>query len=120
MNDDINQVELAGRLASDPVMRYTPGGKAVANARLATNRRSAGPNGTEWHNLVFWEGLAKTIMAEQLAEGDSLHVRGRLQTRSWEGQDGQKRRTTEVVVEELVSTKARASSPPLDEEAPFQ
>ena len=124
-DDDINRVELRGRLTKDPVMRYTPRGTAVANAGLATNRWTAGPNGkrqelTEWHDLVLWEGLAKQIMAAQLAKGDPLHVRGRLQTRSWEGQDGQKRRSFEVIVEEIVPTRARPSAPALDEEVPFQ
>ena len=124
MDDDINRCELRGRLSKDPEMRYTPRGTAVANVGLATNRWTAGPNGkrqelTEWHNLVFWEGLAKQVMAEELSKGDPLHVRGRLQTRSWEGQDGQKRRTTEVVVEDIIPTKARVGAPALDEEVSF-
>lgn len=122
--DDINRVELRGRLTNDPQMRHTPRGTAVASASMATNRWATAANGerrelTEYHNLVAWQGLAAQ-MAEQLCKGDMLHVRGRIQTRSWEGQDGQKRRTTEVVVEEIVPAKARVGQPALDEEVPFR
>ncbi len=123
-DDDLNRVELRGRVSKSPEMRYLPRGTAQVNVGLATSHWT-GPSGkrqelTEWHNVVALAGLAREIMAEQLSKGDPLHVRGRLQTRSWEGQDGQKRRTTEVVIEEIVPTKARAATPAVDEEVPFQ
>jgi single-strand DNA-binding protein len=121
--DYLNRVELCGRLTRDPEMRKTTRGTSLANIGLATNRWSTDADGerkewTDYHNVVAWSGLAGQLA--ELCRGDWLHIRGRLTSRSWEGQDGQKRRTTEVVVEEIVSTTARAATPALDEEVPFQ
>ena len=112
MNEDINRVELRGRLTQNPVLRNLADGRAVANVGLATNRWTAGSNGerrelTEYTNLVLWEALAKQVMRERLSKGDPLHIRGRLQTRAWEGKDGQQRRTTEVVVDQIVPVEGR-------------
>ena len=111
--DCLNRVELRGRLTRDPEMRYTPRGTAVANCSIATNRSVTTSDGehkefTEYHNLVGWEGFATQL--GELCKSDWLHVRGRIQSRSWEGQDGQKRRTTEVIVEEILPIERKAAA----------
>ncbi len=91
---------LIGNLGKDAETRHTPSGIAVVNFSLATPRRVKDPQTgewgekTEWHNIVLWRGEK---VAPYLTRGKKVYVEGRLQTRSWEGQDGQKRYTTEVV-----------------------
>ena len=97
----INKVILIGNLGKDPDLRYTPGGSAVVNFPIATNERWKDKNGqqqerTEWHNIVLWGRLAE-IANDYLRKGSSVYIEGRLQTRSWEDRDGNKRYTTEVV-----------------------
>jgi single-strand DNA-binding protein len=113
MPKDINQAELAGRLVRDPELRYTQTGKPVCNVSIVTSRWIGSANGegreaSEFHNLVGWTDLA-TQLAE-LRKGDRVHIKGRIQSRSWEGQDGQKRRTVEVVVEEILPADARTAA----------
>ncbi len=106
---NLNKVMLIGRLTRDPEMRYTPSGVPVTSFSLATNRYGQGPDGerkeyTDYHNIVVWN-IGKRNLAEitgqYLHKGSLVYVEGRLQTRSWEGQDGQKRKTTEVVGTEI-------------------
>lgn len=99
----LNHVVLIGRLCKDPELRYTPSGKAVANARLAVDRGTTNPQGekeTDFIDLVLWEKRAET-MANYKRKGDLIAVAGRLQMRSYETRDGQKREKAEVVVAEL-------------------
>ena len=102
----LNKVLLIGNLTRDPELRYTPTGSAVATFGLATNRSWVLESGerkedVEFHNIVVWNKLAE-ICAEHLAKGRQAYVEGRLSTREWEGQDGQKRRTTEVVADSVI------------------
>lgn len=97
----VNKAILIGRLGADPEIRYTPSGRAVTSFRMATNEVWKDKDGqqqdrTEWHNIVLWDKLAE-ISAEFLKKGSHVYVEGRLQTRTWEGQDGVQRRTTEIV-----------------------
>ena len=101
----INKVILIGNLGGDPEVRYTPGGAAVANVTLATNeswndREGQRQERTEWHRLVFWSKLAE-IVGQYLKKGSKIYVEGRLQTRSWDDQSGQKKYTTEIVVSDM-------------------
>ena len=105
----LNKVLLMGRLTRDPEMRYTPSGQPVSSFSIATNRYAVGNDGekkefTDYHNIVAWN-IGKRNLAEQVAQylhkGSLVYVEGRLQTRSWEGQDGQKRRTTEVIANDV-------------------
>jgi single-strand DNA-binding protein len=105
----LNRVMLIGRLTRDPEMRYTPSGQPVTSFSIATNRYTSGPDGerkefTDYHNIVAWNigkrSLAE-LVAQYLKKGSLVYVEGRLQTRSWEGQDGQKRRATEVVANDV-------------------
>jgi single-strand DNA-binding protein len=113
----LNKVMLIGRLTRDPEMRYTPSGTPVTTFGLATNRYGTGADGerrefTDFHNVVVWN-LGKRNLAEVAAQytrkGSLVYVEGRLQTRSWEGQDGQKRSRTEVVATEIQFLDTRGS-----------
>ncbi|MBI4032981.1 MAG: single-stranded DNA-binding protein [Candidatus Blackburnbacteria bacterium] len=109
----LNKVLLIGNLTRDPELRYTPQGTAVCSFGLATNRQWTTEEGekkedVEFHTIVAWNRLAE-ICAEYLKKGSQSYVEGRLSTREWEGQDGQKRRTTEVVANEVIFLGGRAS-----------
>jgi single-strand DNA-binding protein len=106
MAKSVNKVILVGNLGKDPELKHTGSGTAVATMTVATNERYKDKNGewqdkTEWHNVVLWSRLAE-IAAEYLKKGRSVYVEGRLQTRSWEDKQGQKRYTTEIVANDLV------------------
>jgi single-strand DNA-binding protein len=100
----VNKVILIGNLGADPETRYMPNGNAVANVSLATSeswrdRNTGQPQErTEWHRVVFFGKIAE-IVGQYLRKGSKIYVEGRLQTRKWQGQDGQDRYTTEVVVD---------------------
>jgi single-strand DNA-binding protein len=119
---------LIGRLTRDPEMRYTPSGQPVTSFSIATNRYASGPDGerrefTDYHNVVAWNigkrNLAE-LVANYLKKGSLVYVEGRLQTRTWEGQDGQKRRATEVVANDVqfLETRATAAVAASDDAAP--
>ncbi len=102
MARSLNKVMLIGRLGKDAETRYTPSGTAVTNFSLATTYRSKdGQTGewkesTDWHDIVLWRA---DKVAEYLTKGRQVYIEGRLQTRSWEDQNGQKRYRTEVVAD---------------------
>ena len=103
---NLNKVYLIGRMASDPEFRTTPSGQEVATLRVATSRiwndRTSGERreNTEFHTVVVWGRLAQ-IANQYLNKGSLAMIEGRLQTRSWEGQDGVKRYRTEIIAENL-------------------
>lgn len=110
----VNKVILIGRLGKDPDMRYTPGGTPVANFSLATNSAQKDSDGkwsdkTEWHNIVVFGKLAE-FAGEYLKKGKLAYIDGRLQTSSWEDQNGQKRYKTEVVANEIQMIGPRGES----------
>jgi len=116
---NLNKALLIGRLTKDPEMRYTPSGTAVTNFSIATNRWSSGPEGerkefTDYHNIVAYN-IGKRNLAEIVAQytrkGALVFIEGRIQTRSWEGQDGQKRRTTEIIANDVQFLDSRSSGP---------
>jgi single-strand DNA-binding protein len=100
----VNKVILIGNLGADPEVRYMPSGDAVANVRIATSDtwkdRNTGERQerTEWHNVVFFGKVAE-IVKQYVHKGSKIYVEGKLRTRKWQGQDGQDRYTTEVVVD---------------------
>ena len=101
----VNKVILLGRLGKDPEMRYTPSGTAIATFSMATNHRQKSQDGewvdkTEWHNLIAF-GKTAEIAGEYLKKGKQLYIEGRLQTSSWEDQQGQKKYKTEIVISDL-------------------
>ncbi|MBI5644176.1 MAG: single-stranded DNA-binding protein [Deltaproteobacteria bacterium] len=96
----VNRVFLIGFLGNDPDVRYTPDGTAVANVNLATsetrNKNGQKETKTEWHKVVAFGKVAE-ICGEYLAKGRQVYIEGKLQTRSWEDKDGNKRAATEIV-----------------------
>lgn len=108
----INKVILIGNLGADPEMRYTQDQSAVANFRIATSDRwtdrttNERRERTEWHRIVCFRRLAE-ICGEYLHKGSKVYIEGQLQTRSWEGQDGQTRYTTEVVARDMQMLDSR-------------
>jgi single-strand DNA-binding protein len=101
----VNKVILIGRLGSDPESRATSGGKAVANFNIATSENYKDRNGerqekTEWHRIVMFDRLAE-IAQQYLNKGKLVYIEGRLQTRTWDDKDGNKRYTTEVVARNM-------------------
>lgn len=107
-----NRVELIGNLTRDPELRYTPNGAAVVTFGMATNRTyvSEGERKEEadFHRLVAWNKLAE-LCNQLLKKGMRVFISGRLQTRSWESQDGQTRTVTEIVVEDMIILTPRNS-----------
>jgi single-strand DNA-binding protein len=118
---------LIGRLGQDPDLRYTPSGQAVTTFSVATDRPTK-PDGeptTDWHQVVCWEKLAE-FTNQYLTKGRLVFLAGRLQYRTWEGKDGQKRRTAEIVATELIALDRKpepqlqvVNSPADDENLPF-
>ena len=97
----MNKVILVGRLAQDPEVKYTQSGKAVATFALAVSRRvGQGQEATDFIQIVAWEKLAE-ICGNNLNKGRRILVEGRLQIRSYEAQDGQKRRVAEVIAQNI-------------------
>ena len=105
MPDGLNKVMLIGQLGTDPEMRYTANGSAVTNFRLAVNRSFGSDEGrreeTEWFTVVTWTKLAE-LVGQHLQKGRKVYVEGRLSTRSWDGQDGQKHYRTEVIANQVL------------------
>ena len=102
----VNKVILVGNLGADPETRYTAGGTAITNIRIATSEswkdKQTGENQerTEWHRVAFFNRLAE-IAGEYLRKGSQVYIEGSLRTRKWQDQSGQDRYSTEVVASEM-------------------
>ena len=99
----LNKVMLIGRLGQDPELKYTPSGAAVANLSMATNQVWKDKDGntqekTDWHRIVVWNKPAETV-SQYTKKGSRIYIEGRLQTRSWQDQNGVTKYITEVVAE---------------------
>ena len=111
MAGSLNKVMLIGNVGRDPEMRYLQSGEPVTTFSLATNWRRRTADGqyqdeTEWHNVVAWRRLAEQCN-EYLTKGRKVYIEGRLQTRSWDGPDGQKRFRTEIVADTMLMLDQR-------------
>ena len=121
-----NKVQLIGRLGQSPEVKHLESGKTVANFSLATNEKYKNAKGelmenTEWHNLVAW-GKTAEIIEKYVQKGSERAIEGKLTSRSWEDKDGNKRYTTEVVVNELLlmgKPKGSSNSAKSDDDLPF-
>lgn len=110
----LNKVLLIGNLTRDPELRYTPSGTAVCTFGLATNRQWVTESGerkedAEFHRIVSWQKLAE-ICGKFLSKGRKIYIEGRIQTRTWTGQDGQQRTTTEIVIDDMIILDSRRDS----------
>jgi single-strand DNA-binding protein len=105
MAGGVNKVILVGNLGADPDMRYTPSGQGVCELRLATSESWNDKNGqrqerTEWHRVVVW-GKRAEICSKYLSKGRQVYVEGRIQTRSYDDKDGNKRYITEIIAADV-------------------
>ena len=101
----VNKAILVGNLGKDPELRYTPSGTAVCTFSMATTERFKNKQGeqqdkTEWHNIVVWAGLAE-ICGKYLTKGKQIYIEGRIQNRSYDDRDGNKRYISEIVANEM-------------------
>jgi single-strand DNA-binding protein len=108
----VNKVILVGNLGANPELRYTQGQQAVANLRIATTEKWTDKSGqkqeaTEWHRVVVW-GRQAEICGQYLTKGRQVYVEGRIRTRQWQDQQGQKRYTTEIVAQNVQMLGGRA------------
>jgi single-strand DNA-binding protein len=102
---NLNKVIILGRVTANPTLRSTPGGQSVASLSIATNRVWTDKSGKKqedatFHNVVLW-GRQAEIASQYVVKGSTLLVEGRLQTRTWQDKDGNKRQTTEIICEHL-------------------
>ena len=107
----VNKVILVGNLGGDPELRQTPSGTTVATFTLATNETWTDRDGqkqerTEWHRIVAWAKLAE-ICGQYLRKGRQVYIEGRLTTRSWEDRQGNQRKTTEIVAQQMLMLGGR-------------
>lgn len=110
----LNRAQLIGNTTGDPEVRALPNGQRVANFSIATNRRYTDSAGVqqdvpEYHNVVMFGKLAE-IAEQYVHKWNKLYIEGRIQTRSWEDQAGQKKYKTEVVVEDMIMLTPKGSS----------
>jgi single-strand DNA-binding protein len=115
----VNNVTLLGNLASDPELRYTKSGRAVINFSIATNysykKDDEWVEVTSYHKIVFW-GKTAELISQLSKKGSRVYVSGRLQTRSWEGEDGKKNYITEIIGEEFISLTPKEKTEKVSEE----
>lgn len=120
----LNKVILIGNLGADPEVRYTGNGQPVANFSLATTERWTNKEGqreerTEWHRIVAF-GRTAEIVGQYLKKGRQIYVEGKLQTRSWEDRDGNKRYTTEIVCNNMQMLGSRGDVAEVPEDSGAQ
>lgn len=106
MARSLNRVQLIGNLTRDPELRYTPSGTAVCSFSIATNRNWTTDSGekkeeVEFHRIIAWNKLGE-LCSQFLVKGRKVYVEGRLATRTWTGQDGASRSTTEIVIDDMI------------------
>ena len=111
MSRGLNKVMIIGNLGRDPEMRYTPSGKPVTTFSVATSRTWNTSDGekreeTEWFNVVAWSSLAE-ICKQYLSKGQQVFIEGRLQTRHWDDQEGNKHTSVEIVANEMIILSER-------------
>ncbi len=106
MSRGLNKVMIIGNLGRDPEMRYTPSGRPVTTFSVASTRTWSTSEGekrveTEWFNIVAWSSLAE-ICKQYLTKGQQVYIEGRLQTRHWDDQEGNKHTSVEIVANEMI------------------
>ncbi|MCB0395092.1 MAG: single-stranded DNA-binding protein [Flavobacteriales bacterium] len=118
----INKVILVGNLGKDPEVKYLESGVAIAKFPLATSESFKDKSGnrvdqTEWHNIVLWRGLAE-VAEKYLKKGNQVYIEGKIKTRSWDDQDGNKKYMTEIVADNMTMLGARKDEFGDDSQAP--
>ncbi|OGN91030.1 MAG: single-stranded DNA-binding protein [Chloroflexi bacterium RBG_13_48_17] len=120
----LNKIMLIGNVGTDPEMRFTANGNPVTSFRVATSRSYTTSEGerrqeTEWFTIVAWKKQAESCN-QFLTKGQRVYVEGSLRTRSWEGRDGQKRVTAEVIANRVLFLDRQAAAPLPSEEIPAE
>lgn len=113
---DLNKATIIGRLTADPESRTTPTGQTVVSFSIATNLVWKNSDGekqekTEFHNIVAWRKLAE-IITQYLRKGSRIYLEGRLQTRSWEDQNGVKKYRTEIIADNMIMLDSKSGNAP--------
>lgn len=117
----VNKAIIVGRLGRDPEVRYTSSGTPVASFSVATDEKWTGQDGskqskTEWHNIVAWRRLAE-ICEQYLKKGKLVYIEGRIETREWDDKDGNKRRTTEIIANNMQMLSSRGDDDSMDSQS---
>ena len=107
----VNKIIVIGNVGRDPELRYTANGKSMVQFSLATNHNYQRPDGeweeqTEWFRVIAWNQLAERVM-ERIQKGSQAYVEGRLQTRTWTGQDGKERKEVEIIANQILRLDRR-------------
>lgn len=119
----INKVILVGNVGKDPEVKHLDKGVSVARFSLATSETYKKDNqkvtNTEWHNIVVWRGLVE-VVEKYVKKGTPLYIEGKIRTRSWDDKDGNKRYTTEIVVDtmQLLGQKQGGEEHPVEKDEP--
>jgi single-strand DNA-binding protein len=118
----MNKAQVIGNLGSDPEVRYTPKGTAVATFSVATTERWKDQEGqpqehTEWHRIVVWRKLAE-ICGEYLKKGSKVYIEGKMQTRKWQDQQGNDRYTTEIIGTSMEMLSGQRNNAPENDPGP--
>jgi single-strand DNA-binding protein len=108
---NLNKAMIIGNATRDPELRTTPNGRSVASFAVATNRRYTDGSGeqreeVQYHEIVAWGKLAE-IVNQYIQKGSKVYVEGRIQTRHWEGQDGNRRERTEIIADNIINLSPR-------------
>ncbi len=111
----LNRAQIIGNVTRDPEMKQIPGGQVVTGFGIATNLTWTDQSGqkqekVEFHNIVAWRKLAE-ICGQYLKKGSKVFIEGRIQTRSWEAEDGSKRYRTEIVAENMIMLDKKGDAP---------
>lgn len=119
---DLNRVQLIGNVTRDVEIKNTPTGQTVGTFSIATNQQWKDAQGNkqtraEFHSIVAWGKLAE-ICHQYVTKGMKMYAEGRLQTRQWESQDGQKHTRTEIVLENMIMLSQRPQNVHANPEGP--
>lgn len=115
MSNDLNRCDFIGRLGRDPEIRYTPNGVAVANFSIAVGEKWKDKNTGEQNERTEWVkcsafGKLAEVIGEYLSTGKQVYISGKMQTRQWEDKEGNKRYTTEIIVNQMQMLGGRGDS----------
>ena len=111
MSRTLNKVMLIGNVGKEPQLKETPGGVPVTSFRMATSESWKDRDGnlkehTDWHTIVAWRGLAKVI-SQLVTKGTRIYVEGRIQTRSYDDNDGNRRQVVEILADNVLGLEDR-------------
>lgn len=124
MSRSLNKVMVIGHLGRDPEMRFTPSGKSVTNFSVACSRSWKSSDGethaeTEWFNVVTWGSLAERAK-NTLSKGRLIYVEGRLQTRTWQDNEGQPHKSVEIVAQDILLLNEKHNNEDPEESDDFE